>query len=244
MDTATILVILAGALAGGVVNGMTSFGTALASLPFLLQVLEPIVAAQLVALASVAGQFAGLRELWPKIDWHRTGPLILAGLAGLPLGLAIVPYIDPTLFKLMTGVILVAYCALMLLANGRLRIPEGGRPRTMAVGFAGGILGGVAGLSGVLVTIWGTLENWSKDRRRATSHGYNLIILAAMLGVQAVMGRVSLSTVPIALLALPATMLGVLFGSWLARRLSDRRYDRVVLVVLLIGGIGLVARSL
>jgi hypothetical protein len=244
MEAWAILMVLAGALAGGFVNGMTSFGTALASLPFLLQVLEPVVAAQLVAITSVSGQLVAIRELWPQIEWRRTGPLLVAGLLGLPLGVALVPGIDQSRFKLLIGLLLVAYCLAMLFANGRVRLAEGGTSRIITVGFFSGILGGLAALSGMLVTILGNLESWSRDRRRATSHAFNMIILGAMLAVQVLMGQVSWSIIPLALMALPATMLGVAAGAWTARRLNDTRYDRLVLAVLLVGGVGLVLRSL
>lgn len=244
MDWETIAMVLAGALVGGFVNGLTSFGTGLASLPFLLQVLEPALAAQIVAVASVAGQLTAARELLPHVAWRRIWPLITAGLFGLPVGVALLPHLNVAAFKLIVGIVLIAYCAVMLWAAGRIRIGEGGQPRSVLVGFLSGILGGIAGLSGVLVTVWAALEAWPKDRRRITFHGFNLVILAVMLLVQAGMGQMTAAIVPMSLLALPATMLGVMAGARLNRRLDDRRFDRVVLGLLLLGGLGLVIRSL
>ncbi len=244
MDETTIAVLLAGALAGGFVNGLTSFGTGLASLPFLLQVLEPALAAQVVAVASVAGQLTAARELWPQVPWRRIWPLIAAGLLGLPAGVLLLPYLDVATFKLIIGVVLIVYAAAMLWAAGKLRITEGGLARGTSVGFLGGVLGGIAGLSGVLMTVWSALEAWPKDRRRATFHAYNLIVLAAMVAVQAAMGRMSSAIGPALLVALPATMLGVTFGARLARRLDDRRFDRVVLGFLFAAGVGMVLRRL
>jgi uncharacterized membrane protein YfcA len=40
--------------------------------------------------------------------------------------------------------------------------------------------------------------------------------------------------------ALPATLFGVYLGSLLYPRLDDRRFDRIVLVLLLVSGLGLV----
>ena len=41
-DWATLALILAGALTGGLVNGLTGFGTALTGLPLWLQAVEPL----------------------------------------------------------------------------------------------------------------------------------------------------------------------------------------------------------
>src|SRR5262245_21854600 len=85
--------ILAGALVGGFVTGLTGFGTGLTALPLWLQTVEPLVAAQLVSAASVAGHFASLPATWTAIDWRRLAPLLIAGLIGGPLGILILPWL-------------------------------------------------------------------------------------------------------------------------------------------------------
>ena len=55
-----IYLMLAG-LAGGFINGLAGFGTALFSLGFLLQILPPVQAVGLVLILSV---FSGLQGLW------------------------------------------------------------------------------------------------------------------------------------------------------------------------------------
>ncbi len=54
-DLQALAFILAGALAGGFVNGLTGFGTALTGLPLWLQAVEPPLAAQLASACSVLG---------------------------------------------------------------------------------------------------------------------------------------------------------------------------------------------
>ena len=53
---AELAFLLAGALAGGIVNGMTGFGTGLSALPFWLQAFPSATSAQLAAAARIAGQ--------------------------------------------------------------------------------------------------------------------------------------------------------------------------------------------
>ena len=75
-------ILLAGALAGGFVNGLTGFGTGLTALPLWLQAVEPLIAAQLVSAASVVGHVSTLPAIWHAIDWRRLAPMLLAGLIG------------------------------------------------------------------------------------------------------------------------------------------------------------------
>ena len=77
----------------------------------------------------------------------------IAGLIGVPIGTWIVPWISLPTFKLAVGCVLIAYAAFMLLAAERMRLTAGRRGAEAAVGLAGGILGGLAGLSGALPTV-------------------------------------------------------------------------------------------
>src|SRR5262252_2644666 len=108
--------VVAGALIGGLLNGLTGFGTGLTALPLWLQVLEPVVAAQLVSVASVAGHLSALPSLRRDTDWRQLGPMLLAGLIGVPIGLWLLPLIKVTVFKLTVGLVLISYCLFMLFA--------------------------------------------------------------------------------------------------------------------------------
>ena len=243
-DWHTVAIILAGAFTAGVVNGLTGFGTALTGLPIWLQAVEPAIAAQLASACSVLGHISTFPAIWRAIEWRRAAPLIAAGLAGVPLGTLLLPHIALGLFKLGVGLVLVGYCAYMLIAAGRVRLAAGGTGAEVSVGFAAGVLGGLAGLSGVLVTVWASLKAWPKDQRRAFFQAFNFAVLTAMLAASAVSGLVGLHSLIALGFAAPATFLGASLGLRLYRRLDDVDFDRLVLAVLLLSGLVLVWSSL
>jgi uncharacterized membrane protein YfcA len=232
--------ILAGALVGGFVTGLTGFGTGLTALPLWLQTVEPLLAAQLVSAASVAGHFASLPAVSTAIDWRRLAPLLIAGLLGVPIGVWILPWISLATFKLTVGCLLVLYCTFMLLAAGRVGLAPGGRGTEAGIGLASGILGGLAGLSGVLPTVWAALKGWPKGERRSVFQVFNTTVLSAMLLVSLARGLIDLRFVWALAVVLPGTMIGARLGSLLYRHLDDRRFDRIVLLLLLLSGLGLV----
>ena len=80
----------------------------------------------------------------------------------------------------------------------------GGRAADAAVGFAGGILGGLAGLSGPLPTLWASVRGWGKDQRRGVFQTFNWTVLFAALCLQAGIGLVKLDVIWLALIAFPA----------------------------------------
>jgi uncharacterized membrane protein YfcA len=242
-DWASLAPILAGAFAGGFVNGLTGFGTALTALPLFLLSVEPVVAAQLVSAASVIGHLATLRVIWHAIDWRRLAPMLLAGLLGVPIGTWILPWLSVPTFKLAIGTVIFAYCSFMLFGAGRIRLAAGGKGAETIVGFLGGILGGIAGLSGALPTMWAALKGWPKEERRVFLQVFNLTILAAMLLASLVQGLVGRRALVALVIALPGTLIGARLGAFVYHRLDDRRFDRVVLVLLLLSGLGLVWSS-
>jgi uncharacterized membrane protein YfcA len=119
----------------------------------------------------------------------------------------------------------------------------GGRPADAVIGFAGGILGGLAGLSGPLPILWASLRGWGKDERRGIFQTFNWTVLAAALCVQAAAGLVEGQVIWLALLALPGTILGAWLGARVYRALSDRNFRDVVLGLLFLSGVGLVWSS-
>src|ERR1700687_3867103 len=100
MEWGPLIVILAGALAGGFVNGLTGTGTALTAMGFWLYVISPAVAAPLAVICSVVVQLQTLPMIWRSIEWPRVLPFILPGLLGVPVGTWLLPLIDQRVFKI------------------------------------------------------------------------------------------------------------------------------------------------
>ncbi len=243
MQLETALLLL-GAFAGAFVNGLTGFGTGLTALVFWLHAVPPVVAGPLVCACSVVAQVQALPGIWHALDWRRLAPFVIAGGIGVPIGTWLLPRLPVTTIKLGLGVLLVAYCSVMLLGRIHAVYAKENRALDGLVGLAGGVLGGIAGLSGVLPTIWASLRGWSKDERRAIFQGFNLSILSLALVSYAVAGLLDGRFGKAFLLALPATLVGSFAGQWLYRRLSDDTFTRIVLLVLLAAGVSLVVGNL
>lgn len=238
------LIVLAGAFAGGFVNGLTGFGTGLTALTFWLHVTSPAVAAPMVVICSVIGQLQTLPAIWHAITWSRVMPFIVGGLLGVPVGTYLLILVPVGAFKVMVGSFLVIYCGFMLLSRRVHKITWGGRGTDALVGFGGGILGGLAGISGALPSLWAGLRGWGKDERRGVFQAFNLTILA-IAGVSQTIGGFMTSEVGrLILFALPGTLIGVWIGRKSYDRLSEMGFDRIVLAVLLVSGVAMIAITL
>lgn len=241
MTTGAAALVLAGALLGGFVNGLTGFGTGLTALGIWLWALPPPAAATLVVVTSVVAQLQTLALVWRKLDVARVWPFVLPGLLAAPLGVAAIAYLDPRDFKLAIGLLLVVYSAASLLHRGRGGSAWGGGLADGCVGLAGGFLGGLAGLSGALLVLWTEFRDLPKDARRGLLQSFNLAVLAVALAAHVAAGRLDAQTGLAVAAALPGTLAGAWLGARVYRRLGDGDYRRIVLVLLLIAGLALCA---
>ena len=240
---ASVLVVV-GALAGGFVSGLAGFGTALMTLGIWLYVLPPAVVVPLVLICSIVAQTSTLPSFWASISFKLAWPFVVGGIAGVPLGIILIAHADPNVFKLSIGVLLLIFPVALYFNRTAVAWSFGGRLADAAIGFAGGILGGLAGLSGPLPILWASVRGWGKDERRGVFQTYNWTVLAVALCLQAGTGFITAEVMWLGLLALPATLIGAWFGARTYHALSDRNFSDVVLGLLFLSGVGLVYTSL
>jgi len=145
-----ILIVFVGALTGGFVSGLAGFGTGITAMGIWLYALSPSVAASLVVVCSVVSAAQTLPTIWHAIDVKRVLPFIGPGLIGVPIGTVLLSYIDARAFKIGMGGFLLIYSTYMIFRRSQLKSKWGGRFADGAIGFGGGLLGGLAGLSGPL----------------------------------------------------------------------------------------------
>ena len=246
MTAGFIAALLIGAFAGGLINGLAGFGTALLSLGLWLQVMPPQQAVSVVVVMSVA---SGLQGVWIIRHDLRARPdrlarFLVPGLIGLPFGLTLLNMISASALKLVIAGFMVTYGGFFTL---RRSLPHFDRPTPLAeigIGFAGGILGGAASLSGALPTMWCAMRPWSKGETRAVLQPYNVGILATAIVLFAMQGFYDRETLLLVVLALPATLIGAQFGIRLFHHLNDTQFRRLLIGVMFASGLALGLREL
>ena len=119
----------------------------------------------------------------------------------------------PRVFKLTVGIFLLVFPTVLYFQRSDMTFTFGGKAADSAIGFAGGILGGLAGLSGPLPILWASVRGWTKEQRRGIFQIFNFSILAAALFVQIATGLVKLQVLWLALIAFPGTVVGAWLGA-------------------------------
>ena len=246
MTAHTALYLLMGAVAGGFINGLAGTGTALFALGFYLVVLEPVSAVAIVALMSV---LAGVQGLWIVRSEIVARPrrlfrFLLPGLAGVPLGLMLLDLIDAGTLRISIAVLLIVYGGYF---GFRAALPAFARatPALDAmIGFIGGLLGGAASVSGAIPAMWLSLRPWPKAETRAVLQPYNVVILGTTVVLLAFKGAFYRDALQALVITIPAGLIAAQIGIGVFKRLSNDMFRRVLIVLTLLMGVGILASEM
>ena len=215
--------LLAAALAGGLARGFSGFGAALIFVPLASVALGPQGAAPLMLALEAFATAALTPAAWKLADRAEVGWLALGALLGTPLGALVLVSFDAV--TLRWGVALVILALLGLVMSGwRVRAAPA-RPLTVGVGVAGGVLGGVAMVSGPPVIAY-LLGREANDARRVRA-SFALYLAAGGLFAGIAYAAAGLLTAallgPLAL-ALPAYFAGIWGGARMFGLASERAF--------------------
>lgn len=236
----SFLLLLGGTFLAAFASGLAGFAYALVASAAFLHVMQPQDATAMILIGSTLSQCVTIWRFRSSIAWRRLLPFLAAGLIGVPLGTYALGMVDRETVRNTVGIFLVVY-AVYGLATPQLRIGRaGGRAADAVVGFAGGVLGGIAGLSGALPTIWCGLRGWTRDEQRAVYQPYILVMQVWSLIALIASGALTAHALRSFALTLPVLAFGVSLGVMLYARIDEQAFRRVVLLLLLASGAVLV----
>ncbi len=203
---------------------------------------NPIDAVNVMIVCSIAIQMLSVAAFWRTIDWRGLGAFLIGGFLGVPAGVWLLLHLLPSTYRGVIGGLLMAY-GFYLLLRLPVRSLRVGPVADAGAGFLGGITGGLAGFPGAFVTIWCAHKGWDKTRQRSVYQPFILAMQPVTLIAIHLMRSASPAQKPIdwAIVAfIPAALLGAWFGLRIFRRLSDRQFELVVNVLLIVSGVSLV----
>ena len=241
MDGTVLGLYLLATFLGALVSGLAGFAMGVILLGVWAHFLTPMQTAILIVGYSVLTQSYGIWKLRRALSWRRVAPFILGGAVGVPIGSILLTYIDPAVLRPSVGLLLVLYSVYGLIAPA-FKPVQLGTKADVGIGVLNGLLAGLTGLVGIIVTIWCQLRGWPKDVQRTV---FQPVMLAA--GVMSavtlsIAGAVTTEVVNLYLLGLPLLLAGLWSGFKLYGRLDDAAFRKVILASLLVSGLSLIGR--
>ncbi|RYF34830.1 MAG: sulfite exporter TauE/SafE family protein [Comamonadaceae bacterium] len=237
------LVVALGAVLAGFVQGLSGFAFGLVAMSVWAWTVDPKVAAVLATFGALVGQAVAAVMVRRGFDKRLLLPFVIGGLAGVPIGVWLLPRLDVALFKACLGGLLVPWCLAMLFARNLPRIAWGGRVADGLSGFLGGICGGVGGFTGPIPTLWCTLRGLERNVQRSVVQNFNFSMLAVAFTLQVGAGNVSAAMLPLLGIVAVCVLVPVLLGARLYIGISDTAFRQVVLGLLTLSGIALLVGS-
>jgi uncharacterized protein len=235
----TLAFLWLGALLGGIAAGGSGFAFGLAASSIWLHRIDPLHSAILI---TGCGTLLHMTTIWQQrqhVEIARLWPFVAGGVLGIPIGVRLLVFTDAGVMKAALGIFLIGFGTYALLSPRLHTIKAGGRLADVAIGFIGGILGGIGGYSGVLPTIWTQLRGWPKETARAVYQPYVIIIQAITL-VGIIWMTLDRAGLIMLVAVLPPLFLGTWIGWRLYSRLNDLHFRQALAVLLIASGLTLV----
>ena len=241
--TSLVLIVAVGAAVAGFVQGLAGFAFGLVAMALWAWTLEPALAGPLVVFGSLVGQLIAARAVMRDLGRTHAWPFVIGGVAGVPLGVMLLHYINPLAFKAAVGLLLVVWCPLMMRAATLPRLRWGGIWADAGAGWVGGVMGGLGGLTGPAPVLWTTLRGWDRGRQRVTLVVFNLAMHSLTMTAYLLSGTVPRAALPLFGVVLPAMIIPTYVGFRLYDRISDTAFRRVLLSLLTLSGMVLLLTS-
>jgi uncharacterized membrane protein YfcA len=240
-----IAAVVCSLIVAGLLKGTIGVGMPVVALPLLSLFIDVKSAAMLLSMPLI---FSNLPQ---ALEGGKTGrclmelmPVILGMIPGLFLGVRVLLALDASVAKMVAGLVLIGVAGATLLApklqlQSRLVLPTG-----ITFGFFGGILGGIAAMSGPLVFIF-MLAKGLRGKAFTKEASLYLVVSAGLLAILLTASRefswldVSLSTVA----TLPV-VLGMYVGQHMRDKIAPETFKKLVLLAVIAAGAELVRHSL
>ena len=238
-----IVFVAIGASVGGFVNGIAGFGTGLFALGWWLLVLPPMTSVLLVVILSLLSGLQGVVAIRQNFDRPRLIRFLIPAFLGLPLGFMFLENIDAQLLKVLVGVLLLLFGIFFVFRPNFSRIAKNNNIGDVLIGFSGGVLGAVAGLSGALPTIWSSLHDWKKHEQRALLQPFNVIILGIVSLCLLYKNPIHEQFLSALLISIPFSVVSSQIGIFTFKKLTDHQFRRLLVWLIFMSGIILLFRE-
>ncbi len=230
-----ILMVIFGAV---IVRAAFGFGDVLVSVPILTLFVGPRLIVPLMGLVGATNALLLLLVERQAVQWRPVRYLLMASVLGVPLGVAVLTWVDETLINLSLGIMLIAFCGWSLTGRRSLRLEAPGW--AWPFGFCAGVMGGAVTATGPPIVVYSTTQDWAPEERRATMQGFFLPNGIFVLVSHGLAGLWTPEVLRLYVLSLPVCLLALPVGTWLAGRLSRPRFELLTFLVLLGTGLLLV----
>lgn len=239
MDGLELALFLLSIFFGGLVSGFAGFALGLVVSPVWLHIFNPLQTATMIVGCGLFMQSYGTWKVRHALRWQDLWPFIIGGAIGVPIGAMLLTRTDPIYLRHGVGVLLLLYSGYGL-ARPSVKPLHAPVPVDLTIGVFNGLLSGLTGLPGVIVTIWCQMRSWPKDRQRSIFQPVILATLVMSIVSLGFAGAITLPTITTFATGLPILFAGAWSGMKLYGHVNEAAFRKAILVLLLVSGVTLI----
>jgi uncharacterized protein len=246
LDFSQILVLATVTLLGALLQATFGFGFAILAAPIFLAVADSRSAIQVLVVLHVALSAIVVPGMWRRVPRPLLGWLMSGSLLGFPIGLALFMHTDIQTLKLIVGFATIAFSLLLIKREwGPAATATGDndaaidfrRPTALVVGLLSGAMTAVLVMPGPIAMLYLRALGLEKATSRAASLTFFAFCYVMATILHAAVAGISGDSWTLAAQLLPAVVIGSFAGSAVARRLSEERFRKLVLALLILSGV-------
>jgi uncharacterized membrane protein YfcA len=224
----TLVLVALICFAATLVRSTFGFGESLVAVPLLAMVIPIDVAVPVCELISIQVALIAVVQDWASIHFASAKWLVAFSIPGIPIGMALLVYVDSYWIRIILGILIILYSAYAALNRAVAHLEDDHKGWLFVCGFLSGVLGGAYGINGPPLIVYGKLRRWSPQHFRATLQAYFLPASIAILGGFALKGLVTTTVMTDFALCLPATVPAVFLGRYLNSKLGGPAFFKYV----------------
>jgi len=232
--------------AAGMSTGSTGLGFAQLSAVGLAFVVDPKTAVILLSITvPPVSALQLLRHRSSAVEWrHRMLILFASCLIGVPIGAFLLTVLSVRVIAVLLGVFTLAFVLTRVRRPTFGIAPHHERLIAPLVGVTAGIFNGTIGVSGPVLGSYLIAIGVSAATFAFTIQSLFLTMTLLRLGGLVALGEITPTVLLTGGLLLIPAIAGQSVGFWLQQRVSTQGFERAVLLVMAIAGVGLLVRGL
>ena len=230
---------------GGLIKGALGVGTPLLTVPMMAQVLPPQMAIAIMAVPVVVANLWQFAQAEPSSAViARFWPTLVAILVGTWIGVKILSIIDEKTLLVLVGAAVIAF-ALLQGSKFRLHLPDRlVKPAGVLFGGASGLIGGVSSFFGpMLITYLISIRGLTKNQFVSS---ISFLYVSAVVPWALALFMFDILDQRLLLYSTFATLpvtLGLLAGQRIRAYISEARFQKLIIIILVISGASMLWRA-
>jgi len=222
-------------LAAGIIQGLTSFGFALITIPLFIRFIPLQEAVPLVLMLCLETNLIIIANCIKHVRIKRIWILIVSSLIFVPVGAYFLMYFNPDYIKVALGVIIVVFSVILFF--GKSFPIKNEKIGYSVAGSLSGFLNGSLSLGGPPVILFLSNQGMDKQGFRANFTFYfiviNLLTIASFLKT----GILNKLVMERLLFLTPALIVSVLAGIKLSKKVNEKLFKKITLILLIVTGL-------